>query len=140
MNKLVTFCLDFAKKYNDLNLGIYKSENGKYTIAKVDSAEFDGPARVNTITGIVEIKNNLEYSVSGILFLLVWCFVRHVYLKEDSILTNNVEIDNKTIELLADCPEFSPKEGMVDVISFLSENEENIKRIEKLLKNKKLLK
>jgi hypothetical protein len=42
--------------------------------------------------------------------------------------------------LLADCPEFSPKEGMSGLFTLMQTNDENIKRMEALLQNKKLLK
>jgi hypothetical protein len=140
MNKLTNFCLKFAKNYNRLHPGTYKSEDGKYTIVKVKSAKFNGPARVNNISGIVEIKSNLgKYPMSTILFLATWCFVRKIYFKEDSIMINNTEIDKKTIDLLYDCPEFSPKEGMLGLFSLLDTNDENLKRMENLVQNKKLL-
>jgi hypothetical protein len=144
MENLVNFCLDFAKKYKNTDPGTYKSEDGKYTIVKVEKTEpdeFSGPARVNNLTGIIEIAGGLErFSVSAILFLLTWCFLRNIYRKEDSIPISDHEIDVKTVDLLAECPEFSPKEGMLDLLTLLEQTDENIERMSKLLQNKKLLK
>lgn len=144
-NDFLPFCIDFAKKFKDLKPGTYKSDDKIYTIVKiesdVESDKFNTFARVNNISGIVEIESRLErYSFSAILFLLTWCFLRKIHLKEDNILISNLEIDRITVDLLADCPEFSPKEGMFDLFTILKTTDDNLKRMEQLVTNKKLLK
>jgi hypothetical protein len=83
-------CFHIAKNYNILYDGTYYSNSHEYTIEKkklVDrdsvkntTEEINSPTQVGNHTGIVRINNNLtNYSYSGLLFFLVWAFMKFRY-------------------------------------------------------------
>lgn len=135
--EMIEFCIEFAKRFKTGPMTNCCSEDHKYRVEILELP--DGIlSRVDNLEGIVDIDPKLNtYSVSGIMFVLTWCFIRFENQMEDRIPIPDYVIDKKTMDLLISTPEFVAKDAINDVFSMLSPetNENHMERLRKLSKN-----
>ncbi len=134
-NAFLPFCIDFARLYKTLSDGEHISIDGFFMIQKKELIEYEKkvstPTRVSSSdTGIFEIQNDLDYPYSGILFFLVWAFVKYKDIHQPDDL-----VDTKTLNLIQNAPNFLMKDFLVSFIKVMSihPSEYNKLRVENVL-------
>lgn len=135
------FAWRIANNYSILSNGDYFSDDNKYHIVKMaiyDKTEsewlfpqdenegvliidkrINTTSRVGNGTGIVQIQDNLcerDFSVSGILLFIVWCFIKF------DTKNNDCNVDSETFTLLNNFSEFSLKDARIDYFKTVSGN------------------
>ncbi len=127
----LSLCYHISRLYDVLDNGTYSSYDQKYFIEKIEFSDKNKPIKISPEPNCIQINSYItgHYSFSGVLFILVWCFINKFF-------ENESEADLKTFKILKDIPEFDRSDAITDFTKIMSYNisEDALKRISTIIK------